>query len=717
MFKKAVLLALCFMLILPGLVYAEEGEPPASLEKPVSLSIRTGEVDDFLLRMTQPDSIMNLIEDDYWILYEFDWKFNDSPWKFNKSWDRSGDISMYEYYESTYELWNVCGFLNNIGHDERNAIDILAFPASFSLEAFDLQNNTYSFRYRYVYEYDDGDGYSFVVSPWSDVASIGKSSAAQIPNSLEAPQNLAGELRKQENGQPYFHFTCNIPKSVEEANKLTDVWNALDWKIGSGSWATESGRLPLEKADHMLFDNVDIDPIDEGGWAEVDIEENTYYFRMFFELQKPDGSSVRSPFSNVFEIGTPSFYSNASTWAEGELDKAAGYGLIPDILKGADMTRPINREEFAELALLLYEKTSGKTAQPASANPFTDTSNPQILKAFSLGITKGTSASTFSPKVLINREQCATMLFNTIKIMAPNADYSIAGVPDFPDQKHISAWAAEGTKFMSKLGIIKGDLNGNFMPKATTTAQEATGYGMATREAAVIMTVKTYETMDDISATKADGTDDIPATKPDGTGTDDAASILERMKGPDTLYFEYEIFYGPDITSGTTGKLWIKDGKRKEEFTNVEGSNAIVFSDKNTQSGYVYYPADNKAYELTLSETYNFMACESDSYYSIIDAKNIRIIETDTFNGLTCKVLPFFDANGNEIGKVWVSDEYGFPVKMDGTVAEGLLEGLRMVTECSNIKTEAIPDSIFELPQGVQLEQPADPSFLFEITF
>jgi len=442
-------------------------------------------------------------EDEYYIYYEFDWKINDGPWKFNKSWDRSGEVSLIEYYESTYDLWNVCGFLNNIGHDERNSIDLWAFPESLGLDAFDLQNGTYSFRCRYVYEYDDGDGYRHIVSPWSDVASIGKTSTTQIPNSLEAPQNLAGELRKQENGQPYFHFTCDIPESVEEANKLVKVWNVLDWKIGSGSWATESGRLPLEKADHMLFDNVDIDPINEGGWGEVNIEENTYYFRMFFELQKPDGSRVRSPFSNVVEIGTPAFYSGASSWAEPELDKAAEYGLIPNILKGVDMTKPITREEFAEIAVLLYEKASGKTAVPVSPNPFTDTNNPQILKAFATGITAGTSATTFSPNVLINREQCATMLYRTIKAIAPDADYSIAGVADFPDQKNISDWAVEGTKYMFKLGIIKGDASGNFMPKATTTAQQAAGYGMATREAAVLMTVRTYEKMDDISATKS----------------------------------------------------------------------------------------------------------------------------------------------------------------------------------------------------------------------
>jgi hypothetical protein len=188
-------------------------------------------------------------------------------------------------------------------------------------------------------------------------------------------------------------------------------------------------------------------------------------------------------------------WSNASTWATPELQKAADEGLIPDILKGADMTKPITREEFCELALLLYEKTTGDSPDPVSPNPFTDTKNVQILKAFALGITKGTSATTFTPKKTINRQECATMLFRTIKAIAPDADYSIEGVPDFPDQKEIDAWAVEGTKFMAKLGIIKVNSQGYFMPKATTTAQTATGYGMATREAAILMSVRTYDTI------------------------------------------------------------------------------------------------------------------------------------------------------------------------------------------------------------------------------
>ena len=43
-------------------------------------------------------------------------------------------------------------------------------------------------------------------------------------------------------------------------------------------------------------------------------------------------------------------YSGASNWAIGELDKAEGYGLITDKIKG-NMKAAITREEFAEIAV------------------------------------------------------------------------------------------------------------------------------------------------------------------------------------------------------------------------------------------------------------------------------------------------------------------------------------------------------------------------------
>lgn len=401
-------------------------------------------------------------------------------------------------------------------------------------------------------------------------------------------------------------------------------------------------------------------------------------------------SNTSVSFSNVFETGVPAFYQNASGWAKPELQEAYDLGLIPDILKGTDMTKPITREEFAELALILCEKTTGNSATAYTPNPFTDTTNLQILKAYKLGITTGTSTTTFSPKVLINREQCATMLYRAIKAIYPKGDFSIEGVKDFPDQKNISSWAVEGTKYLNKLDIIKGDSNGNFMPKAITSAQEVAGYGMATREAAILMSVRTLKKLSDLPI----------SSNSSSASSGDVVSIFEGIKGPDTLYYEYERFYGKD---STVGKLWRKGGKIKDEFT-VSGKTSIVFNNSNIKKGYLYYPADKIAYDMDFSPEHTFYLYDLHGYYSSLDPKKAKIIGTETYNGLPCTVLSIVDEEV-EI-KLWISEKYGFPVKTETKELEGLFKGLVVLMECKNIKTEAIADSVFELPKGVQIEQP-----------
>lgn len=331
-----------------------------------------------------------------------------------------------------------------------------------------------------------------------------------VPTSLEAPSIQKIELKAHDDGHPYFEAQVYFPQSVLNLDSDAPGGGSVFWdysvKVDDGSWEEfggggyinvytggEDGEAPVKAGNFAIT----FDPIDEGSLTSVDIKNHIYSYklRVYYDYYEgwPNVQPIYSPVSNVVTIGSGSFFSDASTWAKPELKKANELGLIPDILKGADMTKPITREEFCELAVLLYEKTTGKSAEAASPNPFTDTKNAQILKAYKIGITSGTSTTTFSPKVLINREQCAAMLFRAIKAIKPDGDYSIAGIKDFPDQKFISLWAVEATKYMSKMGIITGDAKGAFMPKATTSAQQAAGYGMATREQAIALTARTYE--------------------------------------------------------------------------------------------------------------------------------------------------------------------------------------------------------------------------------
>ncbi len=333
-----------------------------------------------------------------------------------------------------------------------------------------------------------------------------------VPSTLTSPTIKSIELKHNDDGVPYFEAKVFFPQSVLDIDSESPGGGSVFWeysvKVDNDSWGDFGGGGYINvytggedegsSVTEGIF-SIEFNPIDEGGLDSIDIRSHLYSYklRVYYDYYEgwPDVQPIYSPVSNVVTIGTGSFYSDASTWAEPELAKANELELIPAILKGADMTKPITREEFCELAVLLYEKVTEKTATPASPNPFTDTTNNQILKAYALKITEGTSATTFSPKTLINREQCATMLFRAIKAISPNADYTVTGIKNFPDQKDISPWALEGAMYMSNLGIIKGDTSGNFMPKATTTAQTAAGYGMATREAAILMTVRTYDTL------------------------------------------------------------------------------------------------------------------------------------------------------------------------------------------------------------------------------
>ncbi|MPM03980.1 hypothetical protein SDC9_50247 [bioreactor metagenome] len=334
-----------------------------------------------------------------------------------------------------------------------------------------------------------------------------------VPQSLEAATLNKIEVLNDEDGAPYFQLEIKFPQSFmdlsEERPADGNTWIDYYWKIDDGSWEIFSSGMTDTFFDPSYGCAVSgqantyrvpyIYPEDEGGANEIVIKDHTYTLKVLLSYCYYDETgeyfSIGSEFSNELSIGSGSFYKNISDWAKPELQDAYDLGLIPDILIGADMTKPITREEFCELAVLLYEKSTGNSSEPITPNPFSDTTNTQILKAFKLGITTGTSATTFSPNVLINREQCAAMLFRAIKAMKPNGDFSIEGVKDFPDQSNISSWAAEATKYMFKIGIITGDSNGDFMPKATTTAQEAAGYGMATREQAIALSVRTYEKM------------------------------------------------------------------------------------------------------------------------------------------------------------------------------------------------------------------------------
>lgn len=165
-------------------------------------------------------------------------------------------------------------------------------------------------------------------------------------------------------------------------------------------------------------------------------------------------------------------YSSASSWAIPEIKKAIGFNLTTDKVLGS-FTQKITREQFCEIAVKLYEAVSGETVAAASANPFTDTTNSEILKAYKLGIVKGITTSTFVPGNSITRQEICVMLLRALKAAEPDENYVLTASPTIMDAAQIAPWALDSVKYMNNAGIMNGTGGNMINPLGNTTIEQA----------------------------------------------------------------------------------------------------------------------------------------------------------------------------------------------------------------------------------------------------
>ncbi len=168
-------------------------------------------------------------------------------------------------------------------------------------------------------------------------------------------------------------------------------------------------------------------------------------------------------------------YEGLSGWAAPVVNEARGEDLVTDKVL-VDFPADITREEFCELAVLLYEKMTGTTASVPAVNPFNDTSNPEILKAANLGIVGGIGGGKFAPKNKVTRQEISVMLLRTLKVIMPNISTEAEFKTKFQDVGDVADWALEAVRFMNANDILGGSSAGGvtyIFPKGNTTKEQA----------------------------------------------------------------------------------------------------------------------------------------------------------------------------------------------------------------------------------------------------
>ena len=182
-------------------------------------------------------------------------------------------------------------------------------------------------------------------------------------------------------------------------------------------------------------------------------------------------------YTSALVSGRP--WQRCSGWAEPLMAEAYRAGLIPSRFLGRDLRKPITRAAFATVAVSLCETLSG-TPVPAyqGQNPFVDTDDPDVLRAYSLGLVAGYGEGLYLPDQTITREEAATILGHVYQVAHgdPITDGSSLVPEDvalFADDESIYRYAWNFIYFFAGAGVFEGVGGRRFAPKDPMTCEEA----------------------------------------------------------------------------------------------------------------------------------------------------------------------------------------------------------------------------------------------------
>ncbi|AOT69051.1 polysaccharide deacetylase family protein [Geosporobacter ferrireducens] len=176
-------------------------------------------------------------------------------------------------------------------------------------------------------------------------------------------------------------------------------------------------------------------------------------------------------------VGSQSYAQRtASSWARAAVDGMEQNGVADQRIMG-NLRQNISREEFALLTVNLYQKSTCKPLKQPKEEPFHDIASSsyrrEIGQAYELGLVKGIGEGKYNPRGTITRQEIAVLLYNTLKILAPNDDFDINDDLIFEDNQEIAYWARPAIVYLYKKDIMKGTGNLRIDPKGNTTREQA----------------------------------------------------------------------------------------------------------------------------------------------------------------------------------------------------------------------------------------------------
>jgi outer membrane lipoprotein-sorting protein len=168
--------------------------------------------------------------------------------------------------------------------------------------------------------------------------------------------------------------------------------------------------------------------------------------------------------------------------------------------------------------------------------------------------------------------------------------------------------------------------------------------------------------------------------------------LADKFSSVPGIYFETEL-EASEVGELSNAKFWIKGKSMRNEIESPDGSGTLI-TIINQQEAYMIM-GGNMAMRIDMVQATQGVT-EPGDYYEDVDFAQAQLVGREKVDGKDCAVFEMND--GSENLKYWIWEAYGFPVKMEITAA-----GNTTTVEYKNVKVEDIPDSMFELPAGVEV--------------
>lgn len=224
----------------------------------------------------------------------------------------------------------------------------------------------------------------------------------------------------------------------------------------------------------------------------------------------------------------------------------------------------VTREQMASFVARLYQAVTGAEA-PVVATPFTDLpadsfAHDDIARIYGLGITTGTTATTYSPYFYVTREEMAAFLARLYRaVYGQQAPVVLTPFFDVP----LDSFAYDDIGRIYGLGLTTGTTTTTYSPYLNVTREEMAAFLARFRQLPE-PTATTTTTVNININTNLDNTDD-PPSPPQDDSNDDSTNGDAAVRR--------DFAFLRTISNGT-GEIWVmdKDGSNLKQITSTNNT-------------------------------------------------------------------------------------------------------------------------------------------------